>query len=419
MSTQSFGLRLVAITALALVSSCGEDHQGSGSDDLAGADLTVGAAADGGVDLAIGDLAVGCPRLPKPDDAERKIVISHPYAPTSGSQAKDYEVLNLDSAGTITRPNVHFTMGRAAGGEIVFTPDGEVGFVVQQQGSIGVFRLLPGQPPEVIEAEHMRGLFAGRLWISPAGDHLYILDAETENNGGGVYDLPINCDGTLGATTLLSPADVPYALVGLPGGQAGLFARTLPGAAVGENAHLITLGPPFQRHASVVSFPQQSTNTVVYGAAVTNDGRYMLFGDTSPFSGFPMRVAAIEFTNGMLRPAQVLNILDPISIVASPYNNAALVSSGIDDALVVLGYDPANTTTPFTNLGKLAGIAPALPNSAVVIKRGALKGRIYVAENLGIHQARFETNGTVTNLGKYETGPSGFEQIVGAIGVQP
>jgi hypothetical protein len=33
------------------------------------------------------------------------------------------------------------------------------------------------------------------------------------------------------------------------------------------------------------------------------------------------------------------------------------------------------------------GKKPELPGSGVVIERGALKGRVYVAENLGVRQA--------------------------------
>jgi hypothetical protein len=54
----------------------------------------------------------------------------------------------------------------------------------------------------------------------------------------------------------------------------------------------------------------------------------------------------------------------------------------------------------------------------VLMDRGALTGRVLVAELAGVRQVQFELDGTVTDLGltKFLTGS---ESITGALGVQP
>jgi hypothetical protein len=64
------------------------------------------------------------------------------------------------------------------------------------------------------------------------------------------------------------------------------------------------------------------------------------------------------------------------------------------------------------------GKEPQLPANGVLVDRGALRGRVYVAENEGVRQVRFEQDGRVTDLGLFSPG-SGLENLVGAIGVTP
>jgi hypothetical protein len=402
---------LLALSGCFLAACSGPSAQPDGGGDPP----DLGASADG---LPALDGAIACPRQPTADDAERSIVVAHPYAAGSGMKANDYERLLLDASGAIMRPGQRFSMGRAAFGNVVFTPDGELGFVAQEDGSIGSFRLRPGMAPEVIESGHMRVAYASFLWVSPAGDHLYLLDSNTEANGGGVYELPILCDGTLGATTKLSAADLPYAMVGLKGGDLALYARGLTGAGANEAVHRVSLGPPFQRLASVVPFATAVDTAVVSSAEVTFDGRWALFADNSEFSGVPTRIVAAAVTATGLGATQEIAVKDPVALIASPYDNAVLVSSGYDNALVALGYDPTSAATPLSPRPPLTymGKKPQLPGAAVGIARGMLRGRVYVAENLGIRQVRFNSDGSVTDLGLYDLG-MGFEEIVGAIGI--
>ena len=107
------------------------------------------------------------------------------------------------------------------------------------------------------------------------------------------------------------------------------------------------------------------------------------------------------------------------SIVASPFNDGALVSSGYSDALVALTYDPT-AAQPFDELGELTyvGKGPALPSGMSVISRGTLKGLVVVAENVAVRRVKFDGAGGVVDLGAYEL-DGDLDAIPGAIGVQP
>ena len=109
-----------------------------------------------------------------------------------------------------------------------------------------------------------------------------------------------------------------------------------------------------------------------------------------------------------------------VALVASPFDNAALVVSGYDDAILGLDYDPSNASAPFTLRGPITytGAKPQLPGAAVLVTRGALRGRVYVSENLGVRQVRFDSDGNIADLGRYPLG-SGYAAIAGAIGVTP
>jgi hypothetical protein len=409
-------LGLLLIFALA---AC---HHGAadGNGDLATDGTDLSTAND---DLATGatfDLATSCPRVPKADDAMRVIVVAHPDS-ASGDPSNDWETFQLAATGTITRTNTHFTMGRGANGTIVFTADGSYGYTAQDDGSIGVFKLTDSGVPTVIEAMHKDTYYATGVVMGPAGDHLYVLSAQTTNNGGGIYDAPIACDGTLGTATKLTAADLPYALVGLPKGDYALYSRALDGATTGQTVHRVTLGPPLTRTTSAALFTDASDNAIIASATRTHDGKWALFGDNSQFSGVDNRIGAISITTDGLGATQVVTPdNDPVGLVASPYDNLILVISGFDNAFRTLKYDPTNTTAPFAAQGDITyvGAKPQLPYGAVMIERGMLKGTVYVSENVGIRPVRFEAGGTMTDIGLYSLG-SGLEQITGSIGVTP
>lgn len=399
-------LGLIAICALA---ACGDDGTAATA-DAATTDASVTA-----------DAAPPCIRPPRSADAPRKLVIAHPYD-DAGNQYGGYEVYDLTSDGQLSAAGISFEMRRAFGGVIAFTPDGELGFVAHDDGTLGIFRINDNGSVDVLDAgydgEGDPEFYATGVVMGENGSTAYVLNSQWRKNGGGIFALTINCDDSIGYAGAIAPAKLPYGLQLLPdASRAVVIADDVLDSAPG-GAHLLSWGDSPGVLASVNLFGDD--NAIVAGTAITGDGRFVLAGDNSQFSGVPNRVAVAAIAGDTLTATQVLSpIEDPIAIVTSPDNDAALVVSGFGDALFELDYTPANSSAPFSLVGELSytGAAPQLPGGAVLISRGSLRGRVVIAENTGIRQAQFST-GSIRDLGATSTG-SGLGAIVGAIGVQP
>lgn len=362
-----------------------------------------------------------CPRLPGPADTLRKVVISRPFDET-GKKANRYEVLELGLDGTLSRPGLEFEMGRLSMGEIPFTPDGKVGIAPQaEDGTLGVFRIHDDGQVEVVHSGFAVDFYPADVVMGRQGVHAYVLDTNWRNNGGGIYRVGIGCDGTLTDEGMVAPAKLPRALLFLPddSGRVVVAADDLMDSASGHDTHLLSgvLSPQLLAGASAFG----DDEAMVAAAAITPNGRHVLLGDGSFFSGIPNRVAVVEVKDGELLPRQVVSpVDDPVAILASPDGDAALVVSGYSNAVYVLSYAPENATEPFEWVGEPAytGSSPQLPGGAVLVDRGGLKGRVLIPEVGGIHQFHFDAGGSVSDRGRLELG-SGTENIAGGIGVQP
>jgi hypothetical protein len=392
------------------------DSDGDGDGDTDG-DADADTDGDGDSDAdADGD----CTRALGPADRERFVVISHPYD-AGGAQAGLYEVLSLSVDGSVTRTGHTFVMRRSFIGEIIFTPDGEIGFAVHDDGSLGVFRLGPDGSPQVIYDSFEGEFYAASVVMAPSGDRVYVLDNQWEEHGGGVYAVGIGCDGSLTEEGLVVAAQMPASLVWLADGRALLAADFLLDSTASDDAHLLTWGDDPNLLDGADAFGDDEA--IVSQAALTADQRYALIGDTNAFSYEHQRVAvvAIGSDGRSLSATQVLEpIDDPVSLVASPFDDAVLVVSGFGNALVVLSYDLDSDDDPFRIVGEpeYASARPQLPGSAVLIRRGSLVGLVLVAENTALRLVRFEGDGSIHDLGPTYLG-EGYEAIVGTIGVQP
>ncbi len=386
--------------------------------------LAVVVAACGG-DGASGDpdaaweFDAACERRSPTPDGLRRGVVSLPYS-ASGGQASTYRVFELDPSGnSLTFTNETFEMGRTTIGTIVFTPDREIGLVAQEDGSLGVFRI-DRSYVTVVHRRFQGSFYAEQVVMDPGGFFAYVLDPNTRENGGGIYTVGIACDGTLTDHRLLLPARSPRKLVLVSGAEAVLAAADVGvSSPAGHDVHWMDMSAnPPERVTGADAFGDDEA--IVGGLVVTRDRRFVLVGDTSQFSGVPNRVAVVEITGvTTLTPRQVLTpVEDPLAIVTSPLNDAALVVSGFGDALLGLDYTPGGAA-PFSVRGPLTytGARPELPGHAVMIGPGTLSGMTLIAENLGVRRVRFGGNGTVIDLGKTETG-TGTENIIGAIGIQ-
>jgi hypothetical protein len=345
------------------------------------------------------------------------VVVSHPYDSQS-RPANAYQVLELTASGALASTGRRFDLGRATGGEIAFTPDGEVGIVAQDDGTLGVFGFEASGAPRVIHARFSGSFYASGVVVDPGGGLAYVIDGNWRENGGGLYRVVIRCDGTLAAEGLWVAAKLPAGFVPLAGGLAVLAARDVLDSPAGDDVHLLRLGPSPALLGGKDAFGDDEA--IVSASVVTADGRFVLLADNNEFSGIPNRIAAVALGQTGLGAVQVLpSVEDPVAIVPSPYANAALVVSGYGDALLALDYDPS-ATTPFAMRGPLVyrGARPQLPGAAVLVGRGALRGRVLVAENLGVRQVQFGEGGGITDLGLTSLG-AGSAAITGALGVQP
>jgi hypothetical protein len=367
------------------------------------------------IDGATGDGAGGCPRTAAAADRVRRVVISHPNDAT-GAKAMAWEVLDLSASGDLSRPGRTFTMGYANTGTMVFTPDGAVGLVNNDDGSIGVVRLDAAGVPTVVHAAFKGAFYAGPIVMAASGDHAFVLDTEWRENGGGIYRVDIGCDGTLTDRGLVIASRLPGALAFVPGtNRAVLAAADIASSTLHADAHLLTWGEPPTWLAGSDAFGDDEA--IVAGATLTADGGHFLIGDNSQFGSQPNRVAVVEVTaTGLVNPKVIPNINDPVALVASPFGDVVLVASGFGNAFFVL----ENKAGGFQLRGEVtySGPKPELPGGAVRIDAGMLRGWVLVAENLGVRRVELKADGGVVDHGKFSTG-TGYVSIVGAIGVTP
>lgn len=368
------------------------------------------------VDAAPADASL-CPRPAPPADRARKVVISHPFA-AGGGKSKVYEVLDMAVDGSLSTTGATFQMGVADSGRIVFTPDGKVGVVAQEDGTLGVFRFDASGNVQVVHAAFKGSFYAGSVIMEPGGQRAWILDPDFPNNGGGIYEVGIGCDGSLTDLGMVTPSKTAAAMVQTGPDRYVLAAQSVLGSPAGDDAHLLSFSGGVKLLGGADSFGDDQA--IVGSAAVTADGHYVLFGDTNQFSGIPNRIAVTAVNGDSLAAVQVLSpIQDPYAIVTSPYGGSAVVSRGDGNALYVLD-ETGDSSAPFALQGELTykGAAPMLPGVSVVITRGSLEGRALVTEVDGLRQLDFTPDGKVTDLGLFPLG-SASTDVPGALGVQP
>lgn len=358
-----------------------------------------------------------CTRVAKTADVARKVVVSHPYGKQSGEKAKLFEVLELALDGKLTRTGKTFEMGRAFD-TITFTPDGEVGMAVQEDGTIGVFAFDANGEVRVVQAAFKGNFYAHRIVVSKGGAHAFVVDQNTENNGGGVHAVKIACDGSLSYEGLVVPGGRAHAMALVPNDpdRAILAGYKAHDSKDGDYVHRLDLSAPsVPRLASGKAFGDE--DAIASWISVSHDGKYALVTDNGFAKG--SRMVAVDLTT--MTPLPVVATPNPAAVVFSPFDDAALLlSSDGEDALRVVRYD-ASKPTPFSIGSEVAyagGKKTSLPTVAAVVERGASKGTVLVLEVTAVRTLAFAAGGTITDRGTLDFG-EGYESITGALGVQP
>lgn len=381
---------------------------GGGSDDVA----PDGPTDDGG--------SSACPRTPAAADRDRFVVVAHPYD-ANGNSASTFEVLALSSTGTLTRssPPHTFQLGnRMPFGNIAFTPDGEVGIAPLDNGTLGVFTIDAGGAVTVVDPGFAGTFYADRVVIDPSGDRAWVVDANTRDNGGGIYQIAIGCDGSLTELGQVVAARSPGGLA-FAGTKAVLAARdALDSPATGSELHFLDLAAsPASYLGGGDAFGDD--DQILSGFALSADGTTAFLGDSN-FGG-PNRVAVATLgATEVIAHEVIAMITDPSSIVASPFGDVAVVASSQppNEGVYVLDKGGANGT--WRKRGELTyvGGTAQLPGDMVMIERGALTGHVLVSELSRVRQLTIDDAGGVTDTSSLLFG-DGLEEIGGAIGIQP
>jgi hypothetical protein len=301
-------------------------------------------------------------------------------------------------------------------GHVRFTPDGALGFVAQEGGSVGVLRVSPDGTAAPLIPQLSGAFYADDVAIHPDGDRGVIVDGGFPENGGGIYPFTIGCDDsiTVGERVLATKLLSAFAYLPPAGLTAAAVARELPGALSGEEAHLLDLGPPLLRLGGAPTFGDPDASVSV--GVPSPDGRHLFVGDFSEFTDVPNRVAVIDLAGPSPELVQTATpVLDPIDIVPSPDGDAVLIVSGYGNILRPFVYAP-DAPAPLGAAGPTIG--SALPGSAVLVSRGAARGVVLVSEVNGIRLVRFTGGAGLADLGIVSTG-TGTAGLPGAIGVQP
>ncbi|HTJ85456.1 MAG TPA: hypothetical protein VL400_27250 [Polyangiaceae bacterium] len=419
------GLGLVSV---ALLVACGDDDAssttssssgGAGQGGAGGASggASSGGAAQGGSGQGGGAVTTGggCVRAPGPDDKDRFVVVGHPF--DTSKPDGTYGVLALSQAGVLSATSTRFEMRKPVDREMAFTPDGVLGFAVQDDGTVGEFTVDATGNVTVLDAGYGGAFYADAVRVSDDGSTLYVVDPDFPDSGGGIYAAPIFCDGTLGDATKLFDTKNARAYVPLGPGSAAVVARAALGSTDVAHAHLVSLaGPTLESSANVFG----DDEAILASFALTHDGKFLLVGDNSSFASTPNRVGVVGVGASSLTAVDVLaDIEDPYALATSPFDDAAIVVSGFGDAIFVLGYAPGQDP-PFSNEGELAyvGGSPQVPGSLTMLARGTSSGRVFIGDVRGVYQVEFAGGGNVTDLGILDLG-GGNENIVAGIGVQP
>ena len=362
-----------------------------------------------------------CPRAPAAADRTRYVVLAHPYD-TDGKASPTFEVLQLTAMGALSRfdpPRTFMLATRAPFGTITFTPDGEVGLVGLDDGKLGVFRLDADGNPTVVDAGMATTFYADNIVMAPNGDHAWVVDTNTRENGGGIYEIGIDCDGKVTERGLIAAAKSPGALGFIANGTRAIVParEILTGSTAGDDVPLLDWSATPALRGGADAFGDDDSSAS--GFAISHDEKTAFLGDSS-FSG-ENRIGIVSIGDTDITPLTVISgITDPSGIAASPYGDVTIVTSSQPpgEGIYILDKGGANGTWRKRGAVTYVGAASKLPGDVVTIDRGELAGSVIVSELSTVRRLMFRQNGNVDDVGRLDFG-DGYESIGGAIGVTP
>ena len=356
---------------------------------------------------------VSCPVLEKPENRDRFVVVSKPYRP-GAERAPDYEVWTLSQNEDIAPTETLFSMSRTFKGEIAFRVDGSIGAVAQDDGSLGVFKIDDQGNVDVTHSSYVGEFEANSVSFDPNHpDRLIVMDGRWDEFGGGLYEVMLDCEGTIVSESLIVTSKLATDMTWMDREHLLLSATSALDSGEPHDLHVLDWQPQnVSRRSSSFNFDGELVKKSF--VAFTSNKKHLLVAENSGLTSRPHRIAVYEWTEGTMLFKQLIeSIEDPHDALISPFDDSALVISGFGDSIYRLEYDE-NSETPFGPPTTVS--SPPLPGHGVMIKDGLSEGLVLVAENVGIRMLKFN-EGSVIDLGAVTR--SGIEHIIGAIGVQP
>ncbi|MFT7520681.1 MAG: hypothetical protein ACI9MC_002832 [Kiritimatiellia bacterium] len=341
-----------------------------------------------------------CHTVPMSPVAPRHLVVAQPYN-ADFSQSQLWHVFQVLADGELARTDT-FEMGRAFSGAVRFTPDGQIGAVPQDDGTIGLFSLDAKGIATVISAGFGEGaVYASEVRFAPDAETLYAVDGNWVNNGGGIYAISVDCDGQLGVPMRILEAKLPGGLTWDEGPErAVLFSIEVDGAPE-TTLHTadLTLGTWLDHALAFVDGAGQPSEIVI-------TDNYLVVGDTDEFAGHGGRVASLTWPD--LLPVAEARFRDPVSLL-NVEGDRVLCSMGYADAVIELAPDA-------THIGDRGHVSAQLPGTLTMLRSGALASWAWVGTVDGVMPMSLGEGMRVYPA--IAVGPPEARQG-GAIGVQP
>lgn len=355
------------------------------------------------------------------------MVASFPFDEASGG--KKFGIMQW-SNNTISPTGESFQLDKVNEGVVVFFGDnGKYGLIASDRGKVGIFGLQDDGKANVIDADYRpKNCYANNVVVDPTNvNRAYVVDV---NVNGGICGLRI--DSTTSEVTdegLIIPFTSPLTMLFPTTNDSKDMSGFVVVVSLSGVASVLNLATNEIKKTLLIFGTANRDGTpdaLVSDAVLTADNQYLLVLDNNAITGtMRLSVVAMNWQDGSMKAVQVINKLsDPCAIIASPFNNAAVIASAQGNALIQLKYDPtANVTNPITVIGSIATTSKSQLPSAFVAIQGTdgIMGRIAVAELSGIRQIQFTVDGSIIDLGLNACGPDDDDSgsIVGAIGAKP
>lgn len=364
------------------------DHEDTASEGDSGDSGTT----DDGIDDPIE--GEGCRSEYRDPDADRTVLANLSFQGTG----ENWAVLTLSADGTLTDTGETVSGGRTYLNPGVFTPDGSLGVVALDDGTLTIFAVDDSGAVTVVDAGWTTGFYAVSVGMDASGERIYVVDQNWEENGGGLYVFDLDCETGLPS----APTDLPLDSLGR------LVEAKLPAAALPIPGRFDRLAMVGGVDGHDVTLIDTTTGTVldeldVFGddgwlsvGAINPAGDLLLLTDTSVWSEEENSVAAVTIDGDTLSLAGRSGLFDGVGIAMGPDNTTAVVSSGYADSIIRLAL---STSVDVAGTLSTSGGSPQLPGGMVTVQRGTLAGHTLVSEIYGLRNVMMGIDGEALDLG--------------------